>query len=469
MTHKRLIQIQLIVALAAATSVSAQRALPFSDDALVLGFGQLRTGIHGSWSFYDQVYTDDGKVQPLGHGLSFNSAGSAQFGALSASETAVRAAAAQSGFQLSLGTTAVSAAHRTGSTALLLDVGLPGRLMISVEVPFVRVENTISIRANDDTNSANVGINPASTGSAFFAADTALANQIARAGTALNAQLTACMGSTSTSCAALNARRSEAQNLVASSGTASAGILALASAPFAPLAGSAAQAAITTRVTALASAYREFGINSITGTTTAAAGVPITAAQYRDFLERELGALPTYKTLTRLGDISAALKFRIADGGTFRAAAFGRVFFPTGGKASPGEFFPLAAGDEFTRSEAGGIADLFIGRKASVTALASAVALNATERRTGITASLTPRYALNPWILFGARMETRTLGDLSENKVGAGFSFSNLSSSDKGPRFPVEASFFHSQTISGKGLQPRIFSDEFRIRIFARR
>ncbi len=483
-------------------SAFAQRSLPFSDDALVLGFGQVRSGIHGSWQFYDELYSQDGKLNPYGSGLSFASVGSAQFSRLSTGEGAIRTVSGQSGFQLSLGATNVSATHRSGSTALLLDIGLPARFMVSVEVPLVRVETTLNLTANNGTtSSANVGINPASTSATIFAADTALGNQITRARTALNSQLASCLGSTTPSCAVVNARRSEAQTLVATSATISAGVLTIASSPFAPLSATAAQAAITARIASLVNSYRDFGINTITGTTTGSATVPITAAQYRAFLENSNfgpgGALPSYKALTRLGDISLGAKFRIADTDRVRAAAFGKVYFPTGGKTPSGEIFPLSAGEGTTRTEVGGIADLFLGSKLSFTGsgssviwLANNVSTGSTRnRRTGFNFSATPRYAFNRWMVLGAQYEMRKLsreqfsglgiddipvwnqqGAITENRIGAGFSFSNMDASrTTGPRFPLEASFFHSQSISGSGLQPKIFSDEFRIRIFARR
>jgi hypothetical protein len=463
---------------------TAQRSLPFSDDALVLGFGQVRTGVRGQWQFYDQVYSADGKVVPYGSAFSFAAAGSAQFPGLADGEGGIRAASGQNAFQLSLGATDVSASHRTASTSLLLDVGLPGRFMVSVEVPFVRVESTVGITANNGvTNSANVGLNPAVTSSSIFAADTALGNQIVRARTALNAQLTSCLGSTAASCATVNARRTEAQALVASSATVAAGVITIASSPFAPLSASSAQSAITARIAAMASSYREFGINTITGTTTAPATLPITAAQYRAFLEStESGALPSYKAFTRVGDISASAKFRIIDTERVRAAALGKIFFPTGGENLPGELLPLSAGAGTSRSQVGGIVDFFPAARVAITAAGSSEIWSAQTstagRRTGFNFSLTPRYAFNRWMTLGAQYDTHSLGgDASSgqitesgHRVGAGFSFSNLAASrTTAPRFPIEASFFHSQTISGKGLQPKIFSDEFRIRIFARK
>lgn len=485
MSHLQRYAIAIGVAIIATPGIStAQRSLPFSDDALVLGFGQVRTGVHGQWQFYDQVYSADGKVVAYGSAYSFASAGSAQFPTLVNGEGAIRGASGQNAFQLSLGATDVSATQRTGSTSLLLDVGLPGRFMVSVEVPFVRVESTVSITANNGvTTSANVGVNPAAASSSIFAADTALGNQIVRARAALNAQLTSCLGSTAASCTTVNARRTEAQALVASSATVAAGVITLASSPFAPLSASSAQSAITARIAAIASSYRDFGINTITGTTTAAASLPITAAQYRSFLESsESGALPSYKTFTRVGDISASAKFRLIDSERIRAAALGRIYFPTGGDRLSGEILPLSGGAGTTRSQVGGIVDFFPVGRIAITAAGSSELWSAQTssagRRTGFNFSLTPRYAFNRWMMLGAQYETHSLGgddssgqiSASERRVGAGFSFSNLSASrTTGPRFPLEASFFHSQTISGDGLQPKIFSDEFRIRIFARK
>lgn len=463
---------------------AAQRSLPFSDDALVLGFGQVRTGVRGQWQFYDQVYSVDGKVAPYGSAFSSTSAGSTQFPVLADGEVAIRAASGQSSFQLSLGATNVSATHRTASTSLLLDVGLPGRFMVSVEVPFVRVESTVGITANDGvTNSANVGVNPAAKSSSVFAADTALGNQIVRARAALNAQLASCLGSTAASCATVNARRTEAQALVATSAAVAAGVITIASSPFAPLSASSAQSAITARIAAIASSYRDFGINTITGTATAAATLPITAAQYRAFLENaESGALPSYKAFTRVGDISASAKFRIVDTELIRAAALGRIFFPTGGDNLSGELLPLSAGTGTTRSQVGGIIDFFPAARIAITAAGSSemwsAETNTAGRRTGFNFSLTPHYAFNRWMTLGAQYDIHSLdgagssGQITQSghRIGAGFSFSNLGASrTTGPRLPVEASFFHSQTISGQGLQPKIFSDEFRIRIFARK
>ena len=472
-----------IALLVPSSELQAQHSLPFSDDALVLGFGQVRAGVHGAWQFYNQLYEGDGTVAPYGSRFSFASTGSAQFPALTNGENGIRAASGQSAFQMSLGTTDVSATHRTGSTSLLLDVGLPGRFMVSVEVPFVRVETTVNIAANNGvSNGANVGVNPALASTVLFAADTALANQITRAQSSLSAQLTSCLGSTASSCATINARRTEAQALVSTSATVAAGVITLASSPFAPLSSSTTQAAITARIAALASSYRDFGINSITGTTTAPASVPITGAQYRDFLANaELGAggaLPSYKSVTRLGDISVGGKFRITDTDRFRAAAVGKIYFPTGGDTKAGELLPVLAGVGTTRTQLGAVADFFPGTRLSITASGAsevwlAQSATAQSRRSGFNISLTPRYAINRWMMIGAQYEARSLNgdeDSSENRAGAGFSFSNLSASrTTGPRFPVEASFFHSQSISGKGLQPKVFADEFRIRIFARK
>src|SRR5205085_12675986 len=96
-------------------SASAQRSLSFSDDALVLGFGQIRAGVHGGWQIYDQVYDASGNTQKYGSALSFTSAGSAQFPLVSAAEAGIRTVSGQSAFQLSFGSTDVSATHRTGS------------------------------------------------------------------------------------------------------------------------------------------------------------------------------------------------------------------------------------------------------------------------------------------------------------------------------------------------------------------
>ncbi len=454
--------------------LQAQRSLPFSDDALVLKSGQIRTGIRGAWEFYDQVYTPDGGVASYGSRFSFANAGTTAFPALANNEIAVRSVSSQNAFTLSLGATEVQATHRSGSTSLLFDLGLPGRLMISAEVPFVRVEATARISANSQIGSANVGANPALTSAAAFAADTALGNQIARARAALNSQLTSCLGSTASQCTTINSRRSEAQALVASSASLSSGILALATSPFVPLASTTTHAAITSRIAAVAASYRDFGITTVTGTSITPAAVPITGGQYRDFLANPSygpgGTLPAFRTLTRLGDISVAAKFRITDTDRIRAAGFGRVFFPTGGKPSPGELLPLVAGQGSSRAEVGGIADLFISKRVYMTASGSGVFGLSDSSVTGFNFALTPGYLFDRWMSLGAHYQAHSLGDAIDHRIGAGVSFSNISDSrTAGPRFPLEASFFHSQSISGSGFQPKSFSDEFRIRIFARR
>lgn len=498
----------------AASQLSAQKSLPFSEDALVLGFGQVRTGVHGRWEFYDQVYTDAGTLVPFGSSLSFQAAGATEFQALAGNEASIRFLTGQNSFSLSLGSTEVNAVQRRASTSLVMDIGLPGRFMLSAELPLVRVETTTGIRANADVNSANVGLNPAATSASAFAADTSLANQITRARNTLNAQLAACLGSTAPECASLNARRTEAQTLATTSGTISAGIMGLASSQFAPLASSAAFATITSRIATLKNAYSGFGINSITGASISPATLPVSAAQFRDFLASSNGgnaSLPSYRSVTRLGDVSVTAKFKIAERERFRGAAFGRVFFPTGGKTSSAELFPLAAGDGTTRTEAGGMGDLFIGKRISVTASGAAAIWMATDvttrvtlpgetgpgtaalarrgSRSGFTLSITPRYAVNRWATLGATYQSTRLSAeefslenagaistwnaqraLTDHRVGAGISFSNLASSrSAGPRFPVEASFYHAQSIGGSGGQPKIFSDEIRIRIFARK
>ncbi len=457
-----------------AQNADGQRSLPFSEDALVLGFGQVRTGVRGSWQFYDQVFTGNGRVGSYGSQFSFDAAGSDAFPALAGYESAIRTVTGQNAFTMSLGSTEVNATHRLGSTSILFDVGLPGRLMVSTEIPFVRVETTARISANTALGSANVGLNPALTSLSAFNADTSLANQISRARAALSAQLATCAGSSASSCAAVNARRTEAESLVNTSGTLSAGILQLATSPFVPLASSSAHAAITARITAMAAAYRDFGINSVTGTSIVPAALPITGSQYRDLLANPAigpgGLLPAFKSLTRLGDISVTAKFRIVESEKLRAAGFGRVFFPTGGKPGVGELLPLGAGSGSSRAELGGIADIFLSRRLFLTASGSSLRVLSDSGVTGIHLSATPGYAFNRWLSIGAQIQMRKIGDASENRIGGGISFSNVSASrTAGPRFPVEASFFHSQGVSGGGFQPKVFSDEIRVRVFARR
>lgn len=454
-------------------SAESQRSLPFGDDALVLGFGQVRTGMHGSWQFYDQIYTGNG-VASYGSQFSFESAGTAAFPALAGNENAIRTVSDQNAFTLSLGATEVRATHRLGSTSLLLDVGLPGRLMISAEIPFVRVETTAGISANSTGNTANVGVNPALSSVAAFNSDTTLANQLSRARAALSAQLATCLGSNAPSCATVNSKRTEAQSLVNSSGTLSNGILLLAASPFVPLASSTAHSAITTRIAAAAAAYRGFGITTVTGTSITPATLPITGSQYRDFLSNSNigrgGALPSFKSLTRLGDISLTAKFRITDAQRIRAAGFGRVFFPTGGQPSAGELLPMGAGSGSSRAELGGIADFFISKRVFVTASGSSVFGLSDSSTTGINFSVAPGYVFNRWMSLGAQLLSHSVSDASDTRVGAGISFSNVTASrSSGPRFPVEASFFHLQSVSGSGFQPKVFSDEIRIRVFARR
>ncbi len=439
----------------------------------MLGFGQVRTGVHGSWQFYDQIYTGNG-VASYGSQFSFESAGTAAFPALVGNENAIRTVADKNAFTLSLGATEVQGTHRLGSTSLLLDVGLPGRLMISAEIPFVRVETTASIAANSKGNTANVGVNPALSSVAAFSSDTTLANQISRARAALSAQLATCLGSTASSCAAVNAKRTEAQNLVNTSGTLSSGILLLATSPFVPLASSSAHSAITTRIAAVAAAYRDFGITTVTGTSITPATLPITGGQYRDFLSNSSigpgGALPSFKSLTRLGDISLTAKFRITDTQRIRAAGFGRVFFPTGGQPGAGELLPTGAGSGSSRAELGGIADFFVSKRVFVTASGSGVFELSDSSTTGVNISVTPGYVFNRWMSLGAQLQSHSIADASDTRVGAGISFSNATASrSSGPRFPVEASFFHLQSVSGSGFQPKAFSDEIRIRVFARR
>ncbi|MBA3656881.1 MAG: hypothetical protein H0W69_05970 [Gemmatimonadaceae bacterium] len=468
-----------IVMLAIASSILAgtaksQRSLPFGDDALVLGVGQVRTGMHGSWQFYDQVYTGNGAVASYGSQYSFAAAGTAAFPSLAGNETAIRTVSGQNAFTLSLGATDVQATHRTASTSLLLDLGLPGRLMISAEIPFVRVEATARISANSEIGSANVGANPALTSVSAFAADTLLANQISRARTALSTQLSSCLGNSASQCATVNARRTEAQALVNTSATLSSGILLLATSPFVPLSSSATHAAITTRVAAVAAAYRDFGISTVTGTSITSATLPITGAAYRDFLANSSigpgGTLPSFRTLTRLGDISLTAKFRVTETDKVRAAGFARIFFPTGGKPSAGELLPLVAGEGLSRTELGGVADLFLANRVFTTVTGSGIFGMSDGSKAGFNFSVTPGYAFNKWLLLGAQYQTRHVGDATDNRVGGGISFSNLSASrTMGPRFPLEATFFHSQSISGSGFQPKTFSDEIRVRIFARR
>ncbi|MDB4907163.1 MAG: hypothetical protein JWO05_1947 [Gemmatimonadetes bacterium] len=299
-----------------ATRLGAQAGLTHVDDAQPLAPGVLRFRLLNAWARFDQRVGANGTTQPLGAAFTSDSLGPRQLGFLSSLEGTLSTVTG-SPFRLSLGGIHTDANARVVTTPLVFDYGVSRRLSVGFVLPVVETRVTVSAHP---LGGGNVGLNPATTGSASASVNAALLTQFSTASTQLAQALASCANSTTPSCIALNARRSAAQAFLADAATYQSALGAIYSstspALLVPRAGSAAQTLINNRIGSYSTSFRDYLVS---------ASEPITArpaAAARDVgladLQAVLGAsaLDTLRSSDRIGigDLEFSARYLLVDG-----------------------------------------------------------------------------------------------------------------------------------------------------------
>lgn len=471
----------------------------------------------------------DTQLRALGAPYTLDTLGASQLPFLAPLRDSLRSLTGTSGLQVSLGSTTTQVTRRVQTVPINAELGVARWLSFKVSVPIVHTRESIFFRANSTPTAGNLGLNPALGSGGSFQSDTAFANQMLRAANAVQAYC-AGAGSGSSSCsgsAALVAsatgfgnaattvytksyfvptQQSDVQKSVNTRGSS----LASALNAFAAIPGS--------------------GVTAITAPGLAGAPTPLATPDVQDVLTNpQFGVqLDPFKTVerTRLGDIELTGKLLLFDsfalrgqsrfeprGVNLRVSVGGGYRFPTGRNASPNDVFDPGTGTHAGALLARGYADLMLGRhfwtsfvgryahSASDTVsyriapgtpfppLGSLVGVNRTlGAMTEFEAY--PRWEFNDFVAIGgdylyrrkaADTYTGTSGSASsallaayaagsnytEQRVGGGIVFSNAHAvAQHKSKIPVDVSFMHQETISGRGGIPKLISDQVQVRLY---
>jgi hypothetical protein len=363
----------------------AQRVLGPGDDAAVLPAGVFRFRILDQWTSFDQRYGKDtpgrpnGALEPLAVDFTLDTIGVREFPNLTALQSGIRSLTGMPNFGLSLGNTLVTLRDRVSAIPFVFEAGLTSRLSVGLQVPYVTTRSNAFFNVNTDGNNGNFGFNPALALPAAYSQDTAIVNQFNRAAATLSASLAACAGSSASQCSALNANRTTANTLIASSTAFAGGISQIyTTSPFVPITNTEAQLAIEARVAAFKSLYQSFGVNAITGTGPFASQNRLTVTDAQTILTQAafgVQAAPL-QTVSRshFGDIDFGGKFELFDsfggetekrmsphGFNTRLAIGGIVRFPTGQIESADNFIDIGTGRKAFAVEGRVFSDILVG------------------------------------------------------------------------------------------------------------
>jgi len=366
-------------------TAGAQRVLGPGDDAAVLPAGVFRFRILDQWASFDQRYgkdtpgRPDGALEPLGVDFTLDTIGVVQFPNLAALQGGLRSLTGMPAFGVSLGNTVVKLRDRVTAIPFVFEAGLSKRFSVGLQIPYVMTHTNAFFDVNTAGNNGNVGFNPALAVPAAYAQDTMIVNQFNRAAATLSASLAACQGQTIPQCTALNANRSTANSLIASSSAFAGGISQIyTTSPFVPISNTEAQLAIEARVAAFKSLYQSFGVSSITGTGPFAAQNRLTVTDAQKILTQSAFGISSapLETVNRshIGDIDFGGKLELFDsfhgeterrmsphGLNARLAIGGIVRFPTGQIESADNFIDIGTGRKAYAVEGRVFSDVLVG------------------------------------------------------------------------------------------------------------
>lgn len=486
-----------------------------------------------SWTRYAALFGTSGAGSnsvPLGSAFSDSALGVASVPSLAPTQTAIANLAAQP-FQLNVGLLTTSADSRIATVPFVAEYGLTNRLTVGFMVPLVETRTSVLSRLNPlGATGANVGINPARFGGAAAQQNAALVNGFSQANAALRSLATACAnGSTDSRCGYLNANAAAAQTLEQSSSTFATGLQSLYGTAtgggmyFVPLAGSAAQSAIASRITAFAQQYQQFlgASNPLVGGAPAAAAGMAGNQQLQDSLIVANGR-DTVGTATRtsIGDIEIAAAYQALNsfsgdtnsthGGLAYRLTFNAVYrIATGEPPAANRLFDIGTGYGQPGVRLGAATDVRFNGRLSLTGV-GAYTMQLGSVTTARTANpgdallplarpvpgsysagnelmlhVVPRARLIGFWNLEAQYQMRRVGAdrytgfapgssspglsaATEQNVGFGFSYSTVSSNARNSgRIPAEMTFSHLETIAASGGPiPKSFRDQIALRVF---
>jgi len=414
--------------------VWGQRVLGVGDDATVLPRGAVRVTAQGTWATYNELYGPGGKLEALGAPFTSDSLGARQLEILRPLRTSIRTLAQQPNADVSLGPIRTDFTARIARSALLLDLGLTSRIMLTTRVPYEHTISEVVLDVNPRNESgirANIGINPARASQAgvVTAANRAVVDSLLRVAQEVSTRLTAC-GAASTD--PVCSDQSRARTLVNDARAMATGIATTYGIgadtargfQFVPLAQSSLQTAIAARLDALNASFKAYIPTLAAFGSPAGALAPISAGAASALISDSLGVAPIgLVERSHLGDIEVGAKVLLIDtfGGLagarahreglgLRVAVGGLARLGTGQPERPDDMFDVGTGDGQTDIEGNGAMDLVIGRRFWASFVGRYGVQLADEKEFRI-----PDVARNPFLAaYREKTVSRDLGDYIE-------------------------------------------------------
>lgn len=488
---RRWLAAALVVA-AFGSEAGAQAGLGQVEDATVVPRGVIRLRPMLAWSRFDSRFTAGG-TEPLGAPFTSDSLGARQIAALATVDSLVSAAIAGP-YALSLGRSRLDARGRTEQLPIALEYGVTNRITIGVMVPVVR--RRVTLQWQLDSTGATAGPNLNRTLSTARQTNALVQTQFSAASAQLQARLSQCQAdNTGAGCAALLARRIEAEQLIASSRAFALTMAALfgdatsEGMAFVPRQQSGAAAEIGLRIASFNAQYRDIlgsGSDLLTARPAGAGGPAGTSELQRFFISDLEGDSLATEERTGIGNVEVGVRALLLDRPVSDASALGvrmtaalAARFATGSQQSPSPVLdlrldhgqPAVEGRLGLDLQAGRVGLLtgaeFVSLQSGGNAAAAGSRGAADTRAVGL--HLAPRFHLSPPMSFHGAYSIRT-GDASgsEQLVGGGVAFLSPGGPGRAGALPIEMRYTHLQSLSGPAGQPRYFRDQLEVRIYYR-
>ena len=369
-------------------NVHGQRVLGVGEDATVLPGGVVRWSVQVGWSAYNEVYGPGGPLERLGGPFTSDSLGARQLELLRPLRTTLRSLTQVPDAEVSLGPIRTDFTARVTRSAFVVDFGLTSRLMLTARLPYEHTISEVVVDVNprnEMSHLANIGPNPAlisAQGAAVTAQNRSLVDSLLRAAQTVTTRLAACgtpsgdpvCSDQARARALVNDARAFASGIATTYGT---GADTTRGNQFVPMSSSTLQNAITARVAALNTSFKQYISGLAAWENPVPAQVPISAGEATTFLSDSLqiAALGLVER-SHIGDLEVGAKLLLFDtfGGPARARAHRKGIgfrlavgalarLGTGQLERPDDIFDVGTGDAQTDLEGNGALDVVFGRR----------------------------------------------------------------------------------------------------------
>jgi len=371
-----------------AQPAAGQRAFGPWEDATIAPKGMLRLGVGVHFGRWEERFARLGtRRESLGTDFTRDSLGPALLPGMGPLASSLDALVGNAG-PLTLGSLDTRLVVTEAVTPITLEYGLSSRMGLQVVVPYVKNHVHVTPNPNASGGGATLGLNPAWAYEGARTKNDLVIGNLTDAATTLTSELARCLGSVEASCSTINADRQGATALVAVAGETAAalasvfGTSTVSGSAYAPLAGSALQQALDSRLTTLSDDFAAFLGAAPSGEWIAARPVAASLLAAAD-LDRLVGdsvfgiggrVLSDYEH-SNIGDIEVGAKFLLLDTfsgvtaselprpGSLRLAVAGIYRLATAQQDLPYDFTDVGTGDHQPDLELRGFADLAIARR----------------------------------------------------------------------------------------------------------